>query len=60
MIEIKKLKQIVEQEISTTEKRIERRNGPCFHDETARLHELNGRVYAYEKVLLMINEINDR
>ncbi|MGF0347677.1 hypothetical protein ACQR3P_28970 [Rhodococcus sp. IEGM1300] len=60
MLELEKLQDKINKEIEVTEKRIERRNGPCFHDETAKLHELNGRIYAYQKVLMMIDESNER
>ncbi len=60
MTEIERLKEQINKEIEVTEKRIERRNGPCFHDETAKLHALNGRLDAYEKVLRMIDSLNGR
>lgn len=54
---IEELKERLRNEIETCDKRIARRKGPCYHDESGMVEFLNGRADAYEKVLNIIDEL---
>ena len=46
----------LEEKIKTFDDRIERRSGPCYHDESGRIDALNNRALAYEEIVKMIQD----
>lgn len=55
---LKELKNVLEEKIKVIDKRIEKRNGPCYFDETKKVENLHSEAYAYEKVIKMIYELS--
>ncbi|WP_260856668.1 hypothetical protein [Bacillus pumilus] len=49
------LKQKLENEIQVLNKRIEYREGHCFHDEEKAIERFHSEAFAYERVIKMID-----
>ena len=55
-MKIKKLIEKLETEIKVNEKRIERRKGPCYYDESEKILLLDGEIRGLEKAIEIIKQ----
>jgi hypothetical protein len=55
-MKIKKLIEKLEAEIKVNEKRIERRKGPCYYDESEKILLLDGEIRGLEKAIEIIKQ----
>lgn len=57
MDKIEKLEGLLKHKIAILERRIERRSGANYHDETKKIEMLHGEALVYEKVLDMLKTL---
>ncbi|GED14843.1 hypothetical protein [Aneurinibacillus migulanus] len=53
---VEEIRNELKSKIAVIDKRIERRSGANYHDETKKIEMLHGEALAYEKVLKMLEK----